>query len=89
LKLINHKNIFHDIIILIINNIIINRIFDLYPQLKDNIQRIIRIEIQPLIRSIGLDSPKLLEVIRNFKPGADALAIRVLFILTNKCSKYI
>jgi symplekin len=66
---------------------LLSEIFELYPQLKDNIQRVIRIHIQPLIKSIGINSPKLLEVIRNFKTGADALAIRVLFILTEKCTK--
>ncbi|ORX54640.1 hypothetical protein BCR36DRAFT_282231, partial [Piromyces finnis] len=66
---------------------LLSGIFELYPKLKDNIQRVIRIQIQPLIKSIGLNSPKLLEVIRNFKSGADALAIRVLFILTEKCTK--
>ncbi|KAF9436887.1 hypothetical protein BGZ76_002688 [Entomortierella beljakovae] len=47
------------------------------------VQRVIRQKIQPLIKSIKSDSPKLLALIRDFPKGAEMLVLRIIFILTD------
>ncbi|KAG0365851.1 Symplekin tight junction protein C terminal-domain-containing protein [Gamsiella multidivaricata] len=47
------------------------------------VQRVIRQRIQPLIKSIKSDSPKLLALIRDMPKGAEMLVLRIIFILTD------
>ena len=57
------------------------RLFNVYIQSTDHVQRLIRQHIYNLIKSIGMHSPKLLDVIRNFPSGGETLVIRILVTL--------
>lgn len=57
------------------------RLFDVYINTTPQVQRIIRQHITTLIRRIGMQSPKLLEIIGNFAPGGETLIIRFLVVL--------
>ncbi|KAM3578171.1 hypothetical protein VKS41_009406 [Umbelopsis sp. WA50703] len=57
------------------------RLFYVYINTTPQVQRIIRQHITTLIRRIGMQSPKLLEIIGNFAPGGETLIIRFLVVL--------
>lgn len=61
-----------------------NSLFEVYIVTSMEIQRVIRQHLSPLIKSIGMQSPKLLNIIRNFPPGGETLALRILAILTDR-----
>ena len=56
-------------------------IFRLYPKLEVPIAESIESLLTPLIQSLGA-SPRLLDVLQQFPPGADKLALRVVTILS-------
>ncbi|RUS32143.1 Symplekin tight junction protein C terminal-domain-containing protein, partial [Jimgerdemannia flammicorona] len=58
-------------------------LFPVHANASDFVQRTIRQVIKGLIKSIGPQSPKLLNIIRNFPPGGDRLVIRILVVLTD------
>ncbi|KAF9202094.1 hypothetical protein BGZ49_007734 [Haplosporangium sp. Z 27] len=65
------------------NHSLLGVLFTHYSSYDLFVQRVIRQKIQPLIKSIKSDSPKLLALIRDFPIGAEKLALRVVFILTD------
>ncbi|KAI9323853.1 Symplekin tight junction protein C terminal-domain-containing protein [Dichotomocladium elegans] len=62
-------------------NDLLDELFSVYIQTTDQVQRFIRQHIYQLIKSIGMHSPKLLETLRTFPPGAETLVIRILVAL--------
>ncbi|KAJ8651678.1 hypothetical protein O0I10_012746 [Lichtheimia ornata] len=62
-------------------NDLLDELFNVYIQSADHVQRLIRQHIYNLIKSIGMHSPKLLDVIRNFPSGGETLVIRILVTL--------
>ena len=56
-------------------------IFELYPCLEQTIADGVESQLTPLIQALG-PTPKLLDVLRNFPPGAEKLALRVVTILS-------
>ncbi|KAF9933806.1 hypothetical protein FBU30_004404 [Linnemannia zychae] len=54
-----------------------------YTEYDPFVQRVVRQTIYPLIKSIKLDSVKLLALIRDFPLGAEMLVLRIIFILTD------
>lgn len=56
-------------------------LFRVYIATTEQVQRIIRQHIYQLIKTIGMQSPKLLETIRHFPPGSETLVIRILVTL--------
>lgn len=62
-------------------NDLLDELFNVYIQSTDHVQRLIRQHIYNLIKSIGMHSPKLLDVIRNFPSGGETLVIRILVTL--------
>ncbi|KAI8804581.1 Symplekin tight junction protein C terminal-domain-containing protein [Cladochytrium replicatum] len=63
----------------------LSELFTLFPSYSEMVQRTIRQHIQSLIRSIaGTATPKLLNVIRNFPPGSETLALRLLIIIAER-----
>ncbi|KAF9352007.1 hypothetical protein BGX26_010092 [Mortierella sp. AD094] len=65
------------------NHSLLEVLFTHYISYDPFVQRVIRQKIQPLIKSIKSDSPKLLALIRDFPIGAEMLALRIIFILTD------
>ncbi|KAF9114409.1 hypothetical protein BGX27_010880 [Mortierella sp. AM989] len=65
------------------NHSLLEVLFTHYASYDPLVQRVIRQKIQPLIKSIKSDSPKLLALIRDFPAGAEMLALRIIFILTD------
>jgi hypothetical protein len=55
-----------------------------YIQCTASVQRIIRQQLYPLIKSIGMHSEYLLQLLQNFPKGGETLALRILIILTDK-----
>ncbi|KAI9145044.1 hypothetical protein BKA69DRAFT_1052780 [Paraphysoderma sedebokerense] len=66
------------------NPSLLSDIFKLYAGAKPFIQRVIRMQIQGLIRAIGMNSQKLLDALKLFPDGCQTLVLRVLVILTEK-----
>lgn len=58
-------------------------IFALYPRLQPPIAEAIESLFTPLVQSLG-PTQRLLEVIRNFPPGADKLALKVIGVLSSE-----
>lgn len=58
-------------------------IFALYPRLQPPIAEAIDSLFTPLVQSLG-PTQRLLEVIRNFPPGADKLALKVIGVLSSE-----
>ncbi|CAG8598109.1 11411_t:CDS:10 [Paraglomus brasilianum] len=58
-------------------------LFSVYTDAVPKIQKIILKNIQPLIKYIGMNSPKLLNIIKNFPQGSETLVLRILIILTD------
>ncbi|KAI7872696.1 Symplekin tight junction protein C terminal-domain-containing protein [Spinellus fusiger] len=56
-------------------------LFNIYINVHDRVQRLIRQHVYNLIKSIGMHSPKLIETIRHFPPGGETLVIRILVVL--------
>ena len=63
--------------------IYLTRLFSVYTDAVPKIQKIILKNIQPLIKCIGMNSPKLLNIIKNFPQGSETLVLRILIILTD------
>ncbi|KAI8055522.1 Symplekin tight junction protein C terminal-domain-containing protein [Syncephalis plumigaleata] len=59
-------------------------LFDVYIQCAASVQRIIRQQLYPLIKSIGMHSEYLLQLLQDFPKGGETLALRILIILTDK-----
>lgn len=59
------------------------RLFDGYTRLQPFAQESLQSLITPLIRSLGLQHPKMLEIIGRFPPGSDDLILRVLTVLAD------
>ncbi|KAL0084168.1 Symplekin tight junction protein C terminal-domain-containing protein [Phycomyces blakesleeanus] len=59
----------------------LNDLFSIYIDASDRVQRMIRQHVYSLIKSIGMDSPKLIDIIRHFPPGGETLVIRILVVL--------
>lgn len=59
------------------------RLFSVHAKATEFVQRVIRQRIKGLIKAIGQQSSKLLNIIRNFPPGGDRLVIRILVVLTD------
>ncbi|KAI8144483.1 Symplekin tight junction protein C terminal-domain-containing protein [Fennellomyces sp. T-0311] len=62
-------------------NDLLDELFNVYIHAAEQVQRLIRQHIFNLIKSIGMNSPKLLDVIRHFPPGGETLVIRILVAL--------
>ncbi|KAK9765013.1 hypothetical protein K7432_006996 [Basidiobolus ranarum] len=62
----------------------LKELFTVYTKTSENVRKVIRQEIYPLIKSIGMNSTKLLNTIRNFHEGGETLVLRILVILTDK-----
>lgn len=60
---------------------LLDSIFSLYPKLAPEIQDTVGEMLKPLVKSLG-PTAKLLEILRNFPPGADKLALLVLKTLS-------
>jgi len=60
---------------------LLDDIFHVYPKMETPVQDAVESLLTPLIQSLGA-SPKLLDVLRSFPPGADRLALRVVTILS-------
>jgi hypothetical protein len=60
------------------------RLFEIYIESNESVQKTIRQQIYPLIKSIGMSSPKLLGLIKQFPQGGETLILRILVILTDK-----
>ena len=58
-------------------------IFALYPRLQPPIAEAIESLFTPLVQSLG-PTQRLLDVIRNFPPGADKLALKVIGVLSSE-----
>ncbi|KAG0044496.1 hypothetical protein BGZ83_010276 [Gryganskiella cystojenkinii] len=64
------------------NHSLLGVMFDKFNSYNAFVQKAIRVRIQPLIKSMRSDSPKLLALIRNFPIGAEMLVLRIVVILT-------
>ncbi|CAG8498982.1 9466_t:CDS:10 [Paraglomus occultum] len=62
---------------------LLTELFSVYTDAAPKIQKIILKNIQPLIKYIGMNSPKLLNIIKNFPQGSETLVLRILIILTD------
>ncbi|ORY07315.1 hypothetical protein K493DRAFT_310239 [Basidiobolus meristosporus CBS 931.73] len=62
----------------------LKELFVVYTKTSENVRKVIRQEIYPLIKSIGMNSTKLLNILRNFHEGGETLVLRILVILTDK-----
>ena len=51
--------------------------------MDDSVQEAVQDLITALIRSLGSSNPTLLDVLKQFPPGAETLALRVLTIFTS------
>ncbi len=60
---------------------LLDDIFHMYPKMEPEVQDAVESLLTPLIQSLGA-TPKLLDVLRSFPPGADRLALRVMTILS-------
>lgn len=63
------------------------RIFFAYPRMEDSVQKAVQDHLGPVIRSIGSvpSAPafgKILDLLRNFSPGAEALALYIIKLIT-------
>ncbi|KAF9313008.1 hypothetical protein BG003_005695 [Podila horticola] len=65
------------------NHSLLEVLFAHYSSYDPFIQRVIRLRIPPLIKAIKQDSPKFLDLIRNFPLGAEMLVLRIINILTD------
>ncbi|KAL1924913.1 uncharacterized protein VTP21DRAFT_4567 [Calcarisporiella thermophila] len=63
---------------------LITELFKVFAAASSQVQRVIRKEVYDLIKSIGMNSPKLLDAIREFPEGAESIVIRILVVLTDK-----
>ena len=59
----------------------------MYIHASEQVQRFIRKHIFNLIKSIGMNSTKLLDTIRHFPPGGETLVIRILVTLCDTGKK--
>lgn len=57
------------------------RLFSVYIQMSENVQKYIRLHMVNMIRSIGMRSQDLIQLVREFPPGGETLAIRIVAIL--------
>ncbi|KAG2226315.1 hypothetical protein INT45_005987, partial [Circinella minor] len=62
-------------------NELLDELFNVYIHASEQVQRFIRKHIFNLIKSIGMNSTKLLDTIRHFPPGGETLVIRILVTL--------
>ncbi|KAI9495403.1 Symplekin tight junction protein C terminal-domain-containing protein [Zychaea mexicana] len=62
-------------------NDLLDELFNVYIHATEQVQRVIRQHIYNLIKSIGMNSAKLLDTIRHFPPGGETLVIRILVTL--------
>ncbi|KAI8393729.1 Symplekin tight junction protein C terminal-domain-containing protein [Radiomyces spectabilis] len=60
---------------------LLHQLFDVYIHASDRIQRLIRLHIFNLIKSVGMQSPIIINLVKEFPPGAETLVIRILVIL--------
>ncbi|KAI8988722.1 hypothetical protein BDB01DRAFT_895485 [Pilobolus umbonatus] len=61
--------------------ILLKELFSVYIQASETVQKYIRLHMINMIKSIGMRSPDLIKLIREFPPGGETLVIRILFIL--------
>jgi symplekin len=62
-------------------------IFKLYPTLSPSVQRSVRAEIYPVVRTLGMSSPQLIKAIRNLTPGTETLALKCIWDLLDRGTK--
>jgi len=60
----------------------LDQIFTTYGQMESSVQEALGLLIVPLIKTLGPNNPKLLELLGTFPPEAESLALRILTILT-------
>lgn len=57
------------------------RLFSVYIQASEPVQKYIRLHMINMIKSIGMRSQELIQLIKEFPPGGETLVIRILVIL--------
>ncbi|KAG9035999.1 hypothetical protein FRB95_009999 [Tulasnella sp. JGI-2019a] len=60
----------------------LDQIFNTYGQTDPSVQDALKSLIVPLIKTLGSNNPKLLDLLRTFPPDAESLALRILGLLT-------
>lgn len=60
------------------------RIFKVFPQYSEAVQKIVLAHIGGLIRALSTSPAKLLSLIRSFPPDCDALILRIYLILADR-----
>jgi symplekin len=62
----------------------LDNVFSIYPSMPSEVQKAVRQHIAALVRSLGPNNPKLLQLLRSFPPGSDTLALSVFTIMAEK-----
>lgn len=62
----------------------LDNVFSVYPAMPSEVQKAVRQHIAALIRSLGPNNPKLLQLLRSFPPGSDTLALSVFTVMAEK-----
>ncbi|RKP11025.1 Symplekin tight junction protein C terminal-domain-containing protein [Thamnocephalis sphaerospora] len=65
-------------------HVLLEGLFGVYIDCAASVQRVIRQQLYPLVKSMGMNSPALLQLLRTFPKGGETLALRILIILTDK-----
>ncbi|CEP17304.1 hypothetical protein [Parasitella parasitica] len=60
---------------------LLKELFTVYTQASEHVQKYIRLHMVNMIRSIGMRSQDLIQLVREFPPGGETLVIRILAIL--------
>lgn len=66
---------------------LLNKVFELYPSLAPRIQQALRHDIHPLVRNIGMHSPILLNLLREYPHGSEGLALKCMWDLLDRGAK--
>ena len=63
---------------------VLDDVFEAYSSMPLEVQKAVQKHIAALIRSLGPNNPKLLQILKTFPPGSDTLALSVFNIMAEK-----